>query len=178
MKLLLGKTYKIKYKLLNNLIITSHKSVLDFGCGDCQLYDYISDKQKYIGCDINKTFVTNAIDRGITAYVADITNFDYSIKFDCVIFSELLHYFYPDQEKIIEKLLSITNKRLIIVEPNEHLSQHKNKFIRKICQMINNPGTGRPSNFYNKTELLNIYKKFNNSQYIDLGRIHIVVFDK
>jgi len=179
MKLLMGKTYKQKYKLLESYINKKDfLSVLDIGCGDCQLHEYIKHKHKYIGCDINQNFIDSANHRGITVFKGDILNFPDGVKFDCVIFSELLHYFYPNQEQIIKRLLEITNKVLIIIEPNEHLAQHKNKYIRTVAQMINNPGTGRPTKFYSTQELFKLYNKYGATETITFDRIHIVVFRK
>jgi len=104
-----------KFQFVKNYLLKNNfKTILDVGCRDCELKNYvILDVDDYKGCDLfqNKK---NSVD-----YVADLEKglplADES--FDCVVALDLVEHLNGFQEGI-EELLRVTKKDLIIMLPN------------------------------------------------------------
>ena len=143
-------------------------SVLDVGCADCHLADYLP-KEKYMGLDINKKFIKSAVRRGINAKLLDVINNDLP-KAECIMISGILHQLYPRHETLIKKALGKASKKVVICEPTHHVACSKNPIIAKIARMINDPGYGSPKKRLDKDELFAMYKKYKAERIYEIGR--------
>ena len=111
---------KPEFKIISDLIIRdSH--VLDVGCGDGVLMEFLIKKKKVNirGIEISKTKVQNCIAKGLTIIEGnaeeDLKQFP-DKSFDYVVLSQTLQAFL-NPEKVINELLRI-GKQAIVTIPN------------------------------------------------------------
>ena len=111
---------KPEFKIISQLI-DENSQVLDIGCGDGILMDYLIKEKKVNirGIEISKTKVQNCIAKGLTIIEGnaeeDLQQFP-NKSFDYVILSQTLQAFL-NPEKVINELLRI-GKQAIITIPN------------------------------------------------------------
>ena len=111
---------KPEFKIISQLI-DENSQVLDVGCGDGILMDYLIKEKKVNirGIEISKTKVQNCIAKGLTIIEGnaeeDLQQFP-NKSFDYVILSQTLQAFL-NPEKVINELLRI-GKQAIITIPN------------------------------------------------------------
>ena len=111
---------KSEFKIISNLI-DKNSHVLDVGCGDGILMEFlIKEKKANIrGIEISKTKVQNCIAKGLTIIEGnaedDLKQFP-DKSFDYVILSQTLQAFL-NPEKVINELLRI-GKQAIVTIPN------------------------------------------------------------
>lgn len=108
------------------------KSILDVGCRDCKLKDYVADVvEQYKGCDLFQN-EANSVDY--------VLNFENGLplddnSFDCVTALDLIEHLDGFQEGL-EESLRVTKKELVIMLPNvgHLLSRLKFLFFEKISE--------------------------------------------
>jgi len=111
---------KPEFKIISKLI-DENSQVLDVGCGDGILMDYLIKEKKVNirGIEISKTKVQNCIAKGLTIIEGnaeeDLQQFP-NKSFDYVILSQTLQAFL-NPEKVINELLRI-GKQAIVTIPN------------------------------------------------------------
>ena len=111
---------KPEFKLISELI-EENSHVLDVGCGDGILMDFLIKEKKVNirGIEISKNKVQNCIAKGLTIIEGnaeeDLTQFP-DKSFDYVILSQTLQAFL-NPEKVINELLRI-GKQAIVTIPN------------------------------------------------------------
>ena len=111
---------KPEFKIISNLI-NENSHVLDVGCGDGILMQYLIKEKKVNirGIEISKTKVQNCIAKGLTIIEGnaekDLSQFP-DKSFDYVILSQTLQAFL-NPEKVINELLRI-GKQAIVTIPN------------------------------------------------------------
>ena len=111
---------KPEFKIISKLI-DENSQVLDVGCGDGILMDYLIEEKKVNirGIEISKTKVQNCIAKGLTIIEGnaeeDLQQFPNN-SFDYVILSQTLQAFL-NPEKVINELLRI-GKQAIVTIPN------------------------------------------------------------
>ena len=111
---------KQEFKIISDLINKS-SHVLDVGCGDGILMEYLIQEKKVNirGIEISKTKVQNCIAKGLTIIEGnaeeDLKQFP-DKSFDYVILSQTLQAFL-NPEKVINELLRI-GKQAIVTIPN------------------------------------------------------------
>ena len=111
---------KQEFKIISDLINKS-SHVLDVGCGDGILMEYLVNEKKVNirGIEISKTKVQNCIAKGLTIIEGnaeeDLKQFP-DKSFDYVILSQTLQAFL-NPEKVINELLRI-GKQAIVTIPN------------------------------------------------------------
>ena len=111
---------KPEFKIISQLI-DENSQVLDVGCGDGILMDYLIEEKKVNirGIEISKTKVQNCIAKGLTIIEGnaeeDLQQFP-NKSFDYVILSQTLQAFL-NPEKVINELLRI-GKQAIVTIPN------------------------------------------------------------
>tara|TARA_B100000963_G_scaffold342588_1_gene343606 strand:+ start:733 stop:1329 length:597 start_codon:yes stop_codon:yes gene_type:complete len=111
---------KPEFKIISNLIY-KNSHVLDVGCGDGILMEFLVKEKKVNirGIEISKTKVQNCIAKGLTIIEGnaeeDLIQFP-DKSFDYVILSQTLQAFF-DPEKVINELLRI-GKQAIVTIPN------------------------------------------------------------
>ena len=111
---------KQEFKIISDLI-DENSHVLDVGCGDGILMEYLVEKKKVNirGIEISKTKVQNCIAKGLTIIEGnaeeDLKQFP-DKSFDYVVLSQTLQAFL-NPEKVINELLRI-GKQAIVTIPN------------------------------------------------------------
>ena len=111
---------KQEFKIISDLI-DKNSHVLDVGCGDGILMEYLVKEKKVNirGIEISKTKVQNSIAKGLTIIEGnaeeDLKQFP-DKSFDYVILSQTLQAFL-NPEKVINELLRI-GKQAIVTIPN------------------------------------------------------------
>lgn len=103
-------------------MIKDNSSILDIGCGDGSMLQYITkDKniKEHMGYDISKEAAAAAQSRGVNAAVNDITSKTFFLekKYDYIILSEVIEHIVQPEE-IIEKIKNSFNNALILSLPN------------------------------------------------------------
>ena len=111
---------KQEFKIISDLI-DENSHVLDVGCGDGILMEYLVKEKKVNirGIEISKTKVQNCIEKGLTIIEGnaeeDLKQFP-DKSFDYVVLSQTLQAFL-NPEKVINELLRI-GKQAIVTIPN------------------------------------------------------------
>jgi methionine biosynthesis protein MetW len=111
---------KTEFKLIADLIETSTR-VLDVGCGDGTLMEFLKDNKEIDirGIEISKNNVQQCIGKGLTVIEGDaeqdLSQFPDG-SFDFVILSQTLQAFL-NPEKVISELLRV-GKKAIVTIPN------------------------------------------------------------
>jgi len=111
---------KPEFKIISNLI-NKNSHVLDVGCGDGVLMEFLIEEKKVNirGIEISKNKVQNCIAKGLTIIEGnaeeDLKQFP-DKSFDYVILSQTLQAFL-NPEKVINELLRI-GKQAIVTIPN------------------------------------------------------------
>ena len=111
---------KQEFKIIANLIETNTR-VLDVGCGDGILMEFLKNNKKIDirGIEISKTNVQKCIGKGLTVIEGDaeqdLSQFPDG-SFDFVILSQTLQAFL-NPEKVISELLRV-GKKAIVTIPN------------------------------------------------------------
>ena len=111
---------KPEFKIISNLI-NKNSHVLDVGCGDGVLMEFLVKEKKVNirGIEISKTKVQNCIAKGLTIIEGnaeeDLRQFP-DKSFDYVVLSQTLQAFL-NPEKVINELLRI-GKQAIVTIPN------------------------------------------------------------
>jgi len=111
---------KSEYKIIAN-IITKNSRVLDVGCDDGSLMEFLKkDKNVNIrGIEISKEKVQTCISKGLTVIEGDA---EFDLKqfpdksFDYVVLGQTLQAFI-NPEKVIKELLRVGNKAIVTI-PN------------------------------------------------------------
>ncbi|MEW6740161.1 MAG: methionine biosynthesis protein MetW [Nitrospirota bacterium] len=103
-------------------VIDDGSSVLEVGCGDGWLMEFLEEQERGIRCigfDVSETSIQMAKERGLNAHNADVMSEDFQVDstYDYVLSCELLeHISHP--EKVILKLRNSFSKAMIISAPN------------------------------------------------------------
>ena len=111
---------KLEFKIIAELIEKKTR-VLDVGCGDGTLMEFLKNNKKIDirGIEISKSNVQKCIEKGLTVIEGDaekdLTQFPDS-SFDYVILSQTLQAFL-NPEKVITELLRV-GKKAIVTIPN------------------------------------------------------------
>ncbi|MDA9615941.1 methionine biosynthesis protein MetW [Candidatus Pelagibacter sp.] len=111
---------KLEFKIIANLI-EKNTRVLDVGCGDGTLMEFLKNNNKIDirGIEISKSNVQKCIGKGLTVIEGDaekdLSQFPDS-SFDFVILSQTLQAFL-NPEKVISELLRV-GKKAIVTIPN------------------------------------------------------------
>jgi methionine biosynthesis protein MetW len=111
---------KQEFKIISNLI-NKNTRVLDVGCGDGTLMEYLKDRRKIDirGIEISKNNVQKCLSKGLTVIEGDaekdLLQFPDS-SFDFVILSQTLQAFLTP-EIVIKELLRV-GKKAVVTIPN------------------------------------------------------------
>ena len=184
--------YNRRYERIAELIPPGAR-VLEICCGDCYLYEkYLKKKNiKYIGFDINETFIKHAKKRSIDVKFLDIRKVNSFPMTEFILIHASLYQFIPDEREIIEKMLNSATDKVIIAEPVKNWASTGNFLIKKFVHIFSKQKVKTSNRRFNertfnklcenfKEYLKNIYK-FNNSREIIAtfkGRgLHFCIYD-
>lgn len=100
------------------------KSVTELCFGDTIVAEFCKKKGiSWQGMDINPRFVSNALEKGHNAKLADIRKINLPSA-DTVIVCGSLYHFYPQLESLFTQIL-MSSSRIIVSEPVINLSSRK-----------------------------------------------------
>jgi SAM-dependent methyltransferase len=110
----------LRFKVLAEIGIQSHDSVLDVGCGFGDLFEYLKENGwdgKYLGTDINTNLLDIAKEKhtGITVEKIDILAEDRKLNFDWVISSGIFNAKLISEDnsvyiqKMVKRMFAIAN---------------------------------------------------------------------
>lgn len=97
-------------------------SVLDVGCRDCELKDWVPLNIKYFGNDLYQNKL------GTVDYVGDMSMLKVDQKFDLVVALDILEH-VENPTLLFEKLLTLANIALIVSLPNCYDLKNRLKFL-------------------------------------------------
>ena len=111
---------KKEFKVISELINKNSK-VLDVGCGDGDLIQYLQKKttSNVRGLEISKSSVQNCLSKGLTVIEGNAENDLYQFpkqSFDFVILSQTLQAFL-NPEEVLKQLMRV-GKKVIVTIPN------------------------------------------------------------
>jgi hypothetical protein len=126
MKFLYGNNFHERYRTIADLV-PNGAEIIDICCGDCYIYfNFLKDKNvKYLGLDINRTFINAARRKGVRAEQFNLLK-DRLPRSDYILMQSSLYHFIPDQGMFVQKILDAAKKRAIISEPVINLSSSEN----------------------------------------------------
>ena len=179
MRLLYGTHFQDRYKAIADLI-PSFSDVMELCMGDGYLYrNYLRQKKvKYLGLDINETFVRQAGRRGITARIHDLIT-DPLPSHDYLILQGSLYQFIPHESQIVQKALNASRRMLVVAEPVKNLSSGRNRVVSLIAAYSANPGGRHALYRFNEESLLQFFRQFREFKEvipIKGGREHMGIF--
>jgi methionine biosynthesis protein MetW len=107
-------------------IIEPGSTVLDVGCGEGLLLEYLTKNRaiKGYGVDISHEAAKLAETRGIVIKVTDILAWEIEEKYDYIILSEVIEHL-ANSEQVIVKLSKHFRKAMIVSVPNIGYYQHR-----------------------------------------------------
>lgn len=116
-----GSSAKRRYQMFNDISSLSKNSVIEIGCGWGSIFDFGYQPSKYIGIDINKTFIDIALKKysNHTFIESDIHNYIPEEVSDLCIASGVAGNrggpcWHPDMlRQFFEKCISLANKTII-----------------------------------------------------------------
>jgi SAM-dependent methyltransferase len=110
-----GRFLKQRYAYIARQI-GKNKTVLEPGCGPGWLAKYLDSNCKYIGFDIDQTFVNHAKKKGLKVYLGDATKAKSYKKADAIVMCDFFHHIGRKDEKKVLKLCKKHAKKIIICE--------------------------------------------------------------
>jgi len=175
--------YSARYEAVADLI-PSGAEVMELCCGPGILYDrFLRHKNvQYRGLDISKDFISDLIQRGVTAEQWDLHSDRPLPRAAYVVMQGSLYHFLPNAAPVLDRMLEAADKEVIIAEPIKNLSSSKIPMIarlsRKLTELRGGSSAGR---FVEKTldELAGRYGSLLRHSFLAPGgREKIYVFDK
>ena len=111
---------KKEFKIISNLV-EKNSRILDVGCGDGELMNYILNNISHDirGIEISKTNIQKCVSKGLTVIEVDAEKDLFQFpdsSFDFVILSQTLQAFL-NPEKVLDELLRV-GKKAIVTIPN------------------------------------------------------------
>jgi hypothetical protein len=108
-------------EILNQLTISN---VLDIGCRGCEAKHILPEGVDYFGNDLFQN------EHGEVSYVGDALEVDFGRTFDCIIALDIVEH-VDDPYVLMDKIISLSNKYVIISLPNTYSLRLKINFVLK-----------------------------------------------
>lgn len=108
-------------EILNQLTIAN---VLDIGCRGCEAKQILREGIEYYGNDLFQN------EYGEVIYVGDVLQVDFGRTFDCVVALDIVEH-VDDPYVLMDKIISLSNKYVIVSLPNTYDLPHKIDFLLK-----------------------------------------------
>ena len=143
---------KPEFKIISSLI-KKGSHVLDIGCGDGILMEYLKDEKKVNirGIEISKSKVQNCIAKGLTVIEGnaekDLKQFPDN-SFDYVVLSQTLQAFL-DPENVLNELLRIGKKAIVSIPNFGHWKVRLHLLLKGTMPVTEN----LPNEWYNTPNL-------------------------
>lgn len=176
---LYGKDFEIRYQALADLI-PEKSEIVELCMGDGYLYEhYLKNKNvKYLGLDLNNSFIREARKKNITCQLHNLL-WDKVPCADIILLQGSLYQFIPHEKNIIRKMLNACRKMVLISEPVINRAQSPNFLIKLIAQYGVNPGTHHAIKRFSEQSLLKCFTVFPEFKTkIMTGKEMIGIFEK
>jgi SAM-dependent methyltransferase len=154
MMALYRRHYFGRYKAVAELIPWGAE-VLELCCGPGILYRrYLRKKDvQYRGVDINKKFVEDLVDQGISAEEWDLRAARPLPSAEYVIMQASLYHFLPDASPMLDRMLEAARKAVIVAEPIRNLACSRLRLVARLSRRLTDPGSGAQAKRFNEKEL-------------------------
>lgn len=162
MLLLYGRHYSERYRAIANLV-ESESSVLDLCCGPAVLYSrYLAGRAiQYTGIDVSQAFVDAGTRKGIRILRADVGAMDTFPSADFVILQASLYHFLPNGVlQIIDKMLSASQRKVIVAEPIVNLSSSNSGLLASLARRLTRTDAGAAPLRFDRNSLAAAMKPF------------------
>jgi methionine biosynthesis protein MetW len=118
-------SFQPRYRIIAELIEPG-STVLDIGCGDGWLLDYLSRTRniKGFGIDASAEAIRMAQARGVFAEVEDVLTWHPDREYDYIVLSEILEHL-PNPEEVIDKVRYYFRRAIIASIPNIGYYPHR-----------------------------------------------------
>ncbi|MEO8403083.1 MAG: class I SAM-dependent methyltransferase [Chitinophagaceae bacterium] len=131
--------YKLYKYVLKQLPSLENKSIMDVGCGNGRLLDFLPESVKYAGYDFNENYIKNArekyANRNASFMVADINTTPDLPKADMIFAIGVLHHL---EDSTCVKFLQSASKHLnpggLVVTVDPVFVENQNWIARKIIK--------------------------------------------
>ena len=184
MRLLYGRHFSARYESISQEI-PANAQVIDICAGDCYLYlKYLKKKSvDYLGLDISSRLVAWARQKGVKAQVFDLWEQD-PPQGEILVMQASLYQFFPDEKRILDRILERASSKVILSEPVRNLSAGGNKLIYQISKLITRPDSsshqyqGRRFSYAELLSLIQRYPSLDHQESIPGGKELMAVFCK
>jgi len=132
------KALNRRYRYISKSI-GKNKTVFELGCGTARMHKFLHRSCKYVGWDLNRTFVEYCRRKGINAKTKDIFDFSEYPENDVTVICDVLHHVFPNDRSLVEHA-AINTKKLIIIEPYDIGKVRLPNFIIKRLQAFDDDG--------------------------------------
>ncbi|GEM_PF-483178 len=164
---LYGRVYWQRFHQLANYIPNNASLVeLCAGPGDFYLTALQNKNITYRGFDFSSDFVKYGFARGVNLEQADILNMNWPLADYYVMNSSLCH-FHPNAEKIIQKMLSMAQQGVLIMEPIKNMMHSKNRFLAGLARKFTNDGKSSHLFRFDENSLKELTDKYFSSQLVE-----------
>lgn len=170
LKLAHGKHFSERYELIAGFVPDS-ESVLDIGCGIGLLAENV--KGRYLGLELNDTFVNHARKKGLEVLKQNVFEFDRFGEFDNCVIMDFLHHVCPKHKQVMERVINSGTKRVIVCEP--YSPEHG--IVDRLSSVLDNDGFNVPQDWLKKQELLDFFNSFDPKELKEFGDDFIAVYE-
>ena len=151
MWILHGRNLRKRYEYISRQI-GKNKVVLEPGCGPGLLAKYLDPSCKYIGFDIDPSFVKHCKRKGLNVYKGDALTAKSYKKADVIVLYDVVHHIGRKDEKKMFKLCNKFAKKIIICEQPAPELLKRMKWYGWIFKIIDQDKKGKVNLALQRTE--------------------------
>ena len=131
--------YKLYRHIIGLLPSLDNKNILDVGCGNGRLLDFLPETVNYTGLDFNPRYIKKAQrryrDRNAKFFVADINDMKNSMEADVVFAIGVLHHLTDEAcKKLLRSAEGFLNLPGIMVTVDPVLAEKQNPIARRLIK--------------------------------------------
>lgn len=144
MRALYGRHYGDRMRVVAEQV-PERSSVLELCCGPGTLYlRHLRGRAGgYIGLDVNDGFVERLRRRGVDARRLDLGAGGGALPdADVVVMQASLYHFLPDAERVVDRMLTAAQDRVIVSEPIRNLASSRLPVVGMLGRQAADPGVG------------------------------------
>lgn len=179
MRLLYGPGYGARLEAVSERI-QAGSSVVELCCADGRLYaQHLSGRvARYVGFDINASFVKEALRRRVPAEVRDLRQGEFP-QADVVVLQGSLFQFGPDHAEFIRRMVRAARSRVIVAEPVRNLAASANPLVAWLASRLTDPGTHPMAERFDEAGFRGLLSLFTIVEFVPIagGRELLAVID-
>lgn len=148
-----------KYKIAGSLLNSRDVTILDYGCGNGNFYEYLKEEnliagRDYAGFDTSQTANEICTIKGIKMYPEQEV---YGVHFDVGVVIDVLEHF-DNPEEVLSNMAQSMDE-IIVVVPNFSYLKQRIQVLWGAVPFQNKPQRGGHRYWFNKKSLLNVIDK-------------------